>query len=762
MADDPTIRWDLANRFGIQTDESQDAWHTGCVTDVLELDTGGLLVSSPTGGVWSIDTGGNTLPLSDSWPNPDVNCLAFGPDDPRHVFAGCARGVIRETDLGEALPLLAWREVAAPLPAHAGDVNGLVIIRNLRRLIAACDGGLFWTTLPPTTPRPGCLLPLGPPPARAPYVWRQAKVENVNGVRGFWDVAVAATRNSESRSQLEDRRVITVVAGGVERGGLFVGMWDDAGDLIMKQARIRNEDGSLDAGLFKWMGTCSVSSCEARPTVVYAGCAYRDGRFFRVLRSQDGGRSWTVMGTEVTNRWIDLTSYAGDQGALWNNCIAVSPTNPGLVALGWVALFLTLDGGKTWRFVEESPHLHADCHAVRFYPETAGAVHNLYVGSDGGVARINLDDYLNPPGKPFQSNYNCQLPILQCYSTLIRDFYGTFAPSRTVPWLIATGLQDNGNVYCQHGPTLTPWLPIEGGDGGWNAFLTDGALLHNWMGGPVSATTFNSAGGPVVTGVVAVTNPPGLPGLVGPFGEAVARPTYRNAARQLLQALAARQNQVFGLFVDDSDSPRYHWELLATLPAGEIAEGLASFHGGSVFVGTAGGKMYVVDTKQGSVLELPVALPKPAPSATVKGGDINRIVLFSESEAYALMNAAQATYKSVDPVTGAVKDKTITSYYVLRLDGLKWVVTGGAGLPNERLYGLEAVALPQSRVPHALFANTDDRVYVSRDAGANWQQAAQGLPRNPHCADLRFVSSEQGAALYLSTYGRSVWVAKLR
>ena len=62
----------------------------------------------------------------------------------------------------------------------------------------------------------------------------------------------------------------------------------------------------------------------------------------------------------------------------------------------------------------------------------------------------------------------------------------------------------------------------------------------------------------------------------------------------------------------------------------------------------------------------------------------------------------------------------------------------------------------------ALVVSTDDKVYISRDDGQNWQPAALGLPRRPHCGDLRFVRDEEGGAnLYLGTYGRSVWVAEL-
>jgi hypothetical protein len=107
---------------------------------------------------------------------------------------------------------------------------------------------------------------------------------------------------------------------------------------------------------------------------------------------------------------------------------------------------------------------------------------------------------------------------------------------------------------------------------------------------------------------------------------------------------------------------------------------------------------------------------------------------------------------------------TVTANYVLQLDAqqLQWAPTNGVGLPNEPYYGLEGVEVPQSRVPHALFVCTDDRVFISRDDGATWQSASQGLPRRTHCGDLRFAANTQGGALYLGTFGRSIWRAEIK
>src|SRR5262245_47659677 len=127
MSDDPTVRWVQASRFGIQIDEEDDAWHSGHVNDIIRLpDLSGIVVATESGGVWMIDNVGDAFQLSDTWDNPDVKCLAFGTDGPRHVFAGCtlvysgeptgSAPVIMETDSAAIAPLFEWKPVAAALP----------------------------------------------------------------------------------------------------------------------------------------------------------------------------------------------------------------------------------------------------------------------------------------------------------------------------------------------------------------------------------------------------------------------------------------------------------------------------------------------------------------------------------------------------------------------------------------------------------------------------------------------------------------------
>jgi hypothetical protein len=781
VADDSRVRWQLATPFGIEVDADSDAWHSGHVNDVIVFqDLSSILVATESGGVWLIDSATDPIALSNDWDLPDVKCLVLGPDGPRHMFAGCtvaydstekrtfkqetgSAAVIMESDASALAPLLSWNPVNGALPATAGRITRMVVIPRLRRIVVSCaqvrsgdTGGIFWAQIPVTRFAPG-------DPPRPPFVWNQAKIPGPPAPQGFWDIAVAATKDDPSRDNLEDKRVITLVGGGYAAGGIFVGQWNDADDLIFKRSSVQFDDGSdATALLFDSCGTAAVSSCELHPTRLYATCAWPDGRLNAVLLSKDGGRNWAFCSATLAGGGpFDLLSATlGDQGKNWNNCISVHPRNPSIAALGWdLGPFLTFDAGSTWRRVDGGLHLHDDWHALRFSIEEPETIGFLYAGSDGGIAKINLDDLPGVNGPPVQSNFNRNLPTLQCYSMLYRQFTGSVDISAELSGILAAGLQDNGNVSCRFRPAAEPWHHVDQGDGGLNTSVR-GGYLHNILSGASAATAPLSPD--VQTKIVPITIPPPVdPSGLFPFvGEAVIEPAHRNAAGQLLVAVASAigSNAVFGLHTIDEVVPPYEWQQLGALPAGQAVAGLASFSGDVILAGTAQGKIYALDTNTGNVVEQPMKLPKPSPSTRMAGGSIPRIVALDAGSFFAVLLGATETKADGTPPLGT----PAVQAYVLQLEGSTWSPTIGAGLPNEFLYGFVAVTAPNTEVPRGLLAATDDAVYISRDDGKSWLRASMGLPRRPHCGDLRFaIDSLGGANIMLGTFGRSVWLANL-
>ena len=202
------------------------------------------------------------------------------------------------------------------------------------------------------------------------------------------------------------------------------------------------------------------------------------------------------------------------------------------------------------------------------------------------------------------------------------------------------------------------------------------------------------------------------------------------------------QVQVFGLYANDQTVPPYEWQQIGVLPTGQTVAGVGSVTGDQVFVGTGQGKVFVIDTNAGSVVEQPIKLPKPSPGTQMTGGTFLRIVAIDASSIFGVLLIA--TEKKADG--SAPFGVPAVQNYILRLDNGTWSPTTATGLPNELLYGFVAVVAPNSEIPRGLLAATDDAVYISRDDSNTWQRASIGLPRRPHCSDLRFAILPVGGA----------------
>jgi hypothetical protein len=459
----------------------------------------------------------------------------------------------------------------------------------------------------------------------------------------------------------------------------------------------------------------SVTSSEADRNWMYAVSAGKDEGISCVLASSDGGKTWNP---------VMIPPDVGNLG-FYNNCIAASPYNPSRVAIGWRSSgpFISNDGGQSWtqlRNDQNDGNMHSDLHALCWAKNSINNDRLLYVGSDGGIV-VTAD-----LGESYNSEYNKHLRNLQFYG-------GCFDASSRFPGLLVGGTQDNGNISCDTYETLLPsWKTLEGGDGGINRFLDEiGALIryNNTLllnnvevGNKVridfwNETTHSFGGLGTVIKVDGTAD-----GLTTPYMDAVYAPSFQKNGEKMY-ACAGTGKNVYGLFAK-ADGSGAHWTQLATLGANVRA--ITSYDGATMLVGTDDGKILQVDSATGQVTAMTL------PSWLAGTGSISGIRLVSATRAMALHD------------TGTL----------LRLSGTAWDATTGSGF---LAFALDPVR-PSSRV----FAATDSQVFVSEDNGDTWTAASQGLPRRPHCSDLRIAKGKDGAHfLYLSTYGRSVWVTQI-
>jgi hypothetical protein len=730
------LGWSQADSAAILYDSDQNAWHAGIVKDILATGDGIVIVATDTGGIWSVGEQGTGVCLIDT-DKPDMWCLAQGPDGNTHVFAGGE--TLFETDVSQVAPLLSWNEVTVTDSDgnSVGTIQDVVVDTVSRRIVIATASGVYWATIPAASGTGGCagclpsLLGMGNNAPRAAYAWIAAK-----GLPpGSFSAVVLGPREGRLPG-------VAVAAWGanVKSGlyGIFRGAWDPGDNLVFKRAEIGGTDPTQ-------MCYTTLASCAQFPARMYASASNGPGNMLALLTSIDGGSHWSFLPGLIENDPKNESIYTfctgqGNYPGRPCNALGAGPISPGLVALGWRAgPFISTNGGATFRYVTASldtdpgdgskyAHIHGDYHVMHFDVNDQNG--RLYIGSDGGI--IRTDDV----GDSFVSTFNQKLLNLQLLGTTgTRMWYGSLGCSPTVPGLVGVGTQDNGNLFTLLDGDTPGWRFYEGGDGRIMSFLINGALVH-YFGDDDRAqlsvwdgTTLQNRGViPYYQDRV----------LNSPIFERVEQPSFRNADGQLLYGIAGTGPFVYGLYGDDNgDNTR--WAYLGYVSIGfDSITAVSSRDGNVVFVGTSGGRMFSLNPPNITATQLTnTAISKP-------GGDdtfvIHRIVTIDGRTAFASFNRADRS-----------------SGTVLRWDGSTWSKVPG-DFPSEFIYAMEADLTAD---PPTIYAATDAKVYASDNWGESWSDVSGGLPRRPHCSDLRFYKDESGSYLYLSTFGRSLWVARL-
>jgi hypothetical protein len=746
------LSWERAEPGGIEIDEATDAYHSARVIDLLRTRSGHLLAASAHAGVWNMREGSNPLALSTDWDNTNTTCLAQGPLADTHVYAGCGNanisvvlgdvgGALYETDPAQAFSLFsAWRGI--PLKPEMGSVTDLLVLNDRRVLVVACWRGVYWSRIPE---------------AGGAYDWHSA----------LWPGSIGTAPAVFSVAVGPDERVIAGVwdAGGT-RQGIYVGDWSTiagAPPITMRRAAVTGVSWSD-------LKRISVASSAAAPARVYALATDGGGAPKAVLRSTDGGLDWSRCPDKVTDapaKYPSVLSVGEDKNGGIMHQLSVSALDSMKVGLGILWPYGSFDGGATWQLLEpwdendsERAHTHADVHVVYFDPQ---AVDRIYIGTDGGMTRTE------DRGKTFSSQLNRELPTLQFYSTFTREFFGRICVSPVIPQLVGGGLHDNGNVYASLG--TTPWRPTsatpgkrEGGDGGQVIALENGWFVRSFMNDPVPRqTSWDAANGTMVDhGPVPVRSRDDellADSLAGAVMEQARAPLFENSLGERMYAVGAAETgkttaNAYGLFAN-TNGMRMHWEPILdpdwTIASGLQVSAIGVGDGSRVLIALHSPLKVMPSVVQiigftpasGAWAALGGGLP-PLPS----GGFINRLLVRSEGTvAFALHNV----YPSNSDPAGRGR--------LLRTNngGLKWDVI--AGLPNGNIYGLDE---DWTTSPPTLFVATDTQVLRSRDDGTTWTPVNDGLPKLPHCSDLRFVAYPGGKRyLYLGTWGWSLWRAAL-
>jgi len=210
---------------------------------------------------------------------------------------------------------------------------------------------------------------------------------------------------------------------------------------------------------------CAPSDANRLYALFQSGATGRP--LLNMFRSLDKGDTWTVLarpGATTNDLTFDFT-----RGQAWYDLIAaVSPTDPGLVYVGGVDLWMTSNGGTAdptqvaWSkksFWNTSPaasnFVHADQHTIAFLPPASGAASAAYFGNDGGVFYSGSATAATTLFAPRNTGLN------------VTQFYALAMHPTNYNYFLA-GAQDNGTqkfTLAGLGNTAT----ATGGDGGFCA-----------------------------------------------------------------------------------------------------------------------------------------------------------------------------------------------------------------------------------------------------------------------------------------------------
>ena len=194
------------------------------------------------------------------------------------------------------------------------------------------------------------------------------------------------------------------------------------------------------------------------------------------------------------------------RGQAWYDLAAgVSPTNPDVLYVGGIDVWLSIDAGAatpTWSkrsdwtaSVTAADYVHADQHAILFLPSASAPSNRAFFGSDGGIA---YSANASSAASTFSSRNN---------GLNVTQYYGLAIHPTNYNYFLA-GAQDNGTQqYTAAGMNAT--TRASGGDGGLCAIDQDNPALQ------ITSYVYNqyfrsTDGGASFSGLTSIGNLTGL------------------------------------------------------------------------------------------------------------------------------------------------------------------------------------------------------------------------------------------------------------
>ncbi|WP_425391408.1 T9SS type A sorting domain-containing protein [Ekhidna sp.] len=648
-----------------------------------------LWAAGVAGGIWFNE---DVIDENSSWQNVDdfmanlaVTTLAYDPTNTETFYAGTGEGyfngdavrgagIFKSTDGGDT-----WTQLEATSNS---------VFNYVQRIVVTADGTILAST-------------------------RDGGVQRSIDGGSSWSEVLSSSTSNGSSSRANDLDIasngdIYATLGLFSSGGIYRSIddgntWTDISPTGESQERVE-------------VAVAASASSETSSTVLYA-VATNGSNISWFKKSEDGGSNWTDL-TVPQYRGQDCSESGNDftRGQAWYDlALAVSPTNPDVVAAGGINVLRTGDGGENMSEVSYwtgpgnscGPYVHADIHNIVFRP---GNPNQAVIGSDGGVSyTADLGISTNPSFEDRNKDYN------------VTQFYAVAAKNEADENYYLAGAQDNGTQRFSNSGGLST-VEVTGGDGAFcfidqddpnfqiSSYIRNNYYLLNGSGGQIGTLASSSSG--------RFINPA----------------DYDNTADILYSAgdedeLKRVLNVTGTPEAQETVSLSLNAEIISAIRADAIEEN-------RIFIGTGNGGVYRVD----------------------EAHDMASVTLISSG-------ISTAGYVSSIDI-GSTDDELIVTFSNYGVSSVWYTTDGGETWQDKDADG----SLPDMPVRWALFnpENTEE-VLLATELGVwstssisadepGWEQSSDNLA-NVRCDMLQYRSSDK--LVVVATHGRGVYTSNV-
>ena len=678
--------------------------------DVVHQEPDIMYVGTASGGLWKSTSGGiKWEPVFDEertgsigavaiqQSNPSVIWVGTGEGNPRNSLNG-GFGVYRSLDGGKN-----WQAM------------GLENTRHIHRIV-----------IDPTDPKTVYVGAIGSPwgehPERGVYKtvdggasWK--KILFVNNSTGVADLIMDPTNPNKLIAALwEHKRDPWFFKSGGPGSGLHI--THDGGQTWKK---IRPEDGFPKEDL----GRIGVAVARNKPNIIYALVEAKKNALYK---SEDGGFKW---------KKINDKNDIGDRPFYYSEIYA-DPQNENRVFSVFTYINVSEDGGKNFTQLmpayDADNGVHPDHHAFWLHPEDGQFIID---GNDGGL-NISRDG-----GKSWRFIGN--LPVAQFYHISVDNEY---------PYNVYGGMQDNGSwrgpayVWRQQGIRNSYWQEITFGDGfdvipdkddsryGYSMSQRGFVSRYDWKTGnnyTVRPTPPDAATRLRFNWNAAIGQDPFDNNTVYFGSQFVHKSTDKGLSWEVISPDLTtndpekqKQSDSGGLTIDATGAEN-HTTILVIEPSVVEKDMLwVGTDDGRVHYTLNGGTQWIEVT--GNIKGLPAGSWIPQIKASTR----------NKGEALLIAN----DYRRFNYTPYAYRTRDYGKTWERIVDGT-----------DVKSYTLSIIEDPEN--PNLMFLGTDDGLYVSIDAGNNWQKWTAGFP-TVSTKDLVVHPREHD--LIIGTFGRAAWV----